>query len=220
LRYPNHLATRRLWLRHQALRRPIPENPMSSMSAKPSSMLASGPLLLIGIILLAALSRLLPHPPNFSPVEAVALFGGAYFAKRSTAMWIPLVAMFISDLALGLINGGIYSEYFLSAGFLLVYVCIAVSTVLGFGLRGRVNAFRVIGYSLVGSTLFFLITNFGAWLGSSMYPQTGAGLLAAYVTGIPFFQNTVLGTLFYATLMFGCFAYLRQRNPVLALQTA
>ena len=190
------------------------------MTSKSPSLLASGPLLLIGMIVLAALSRLLPHPPNFSPVEAVALFGGAYFARRSTAIWVPLAAMFLSDIALGLINGGIYSEYFLSAGFLLVYLCIALSTVLGFGLRGSVSAGRVIGYSLLGSVLFFLVTNFGVWLGSGMYPQTAAGLLATYVAGLPFFQNTVLGTLFYSTLLFGTFAWLRQRNPGLSLQTA
>ena len=190
------------------------------MSSKSFPLSASGPLLLIGMILLAALSRLLPHPPNFSPIEAVALFGGAYFAQRSTALWIPLAAMFLSDLALGLINGGIYSEYFLNAGFVLVYLCIALSTLLGFRLRGRVTAVRVAGYSLLGSLLFFLVTNFGTWLGSTMYPHSGAGLVAAYVAGIPFFQNTVGGTLFYAALMFGSFAYLRQRNPGLNLQTA
>lgn len=190
------------------------------MSSKSSSTLSSGPLLLSGIILLAALSRLLPHPPNFSPVAAVALFGGAYFANRSAALWIPLAAMLLSDIALGLINGGIYADYFLSAGFLLVYVCIAASTLLGFAMRGRVTAFRVLGYSLIGSLLFFLITNFGAWLGSSMYPQTAAGLLVAYEAGVPFLQNTVNGTLLYAILMFGSFAWLRQRNPGLSLQTA
>jgi hypothetical protein len=190
------------------------------MSSTSSPLSAPGPLLLIGIIVLAALSRLLPHPPNFSPVEAVALFGGAYFAKRSTAMWVPLAAMFVSDLILGLVNGGLYSEYFLSAGFVLVYLCIALSTVLGFGLRGRVGFARVTGYSLLGSLLFFVVTNFGAWLGSGMYPQTGAGLAAAYVAGVPFFQNTVAGTLFYSALMFGSFASLRRRNPALSLQTA
>jgi hypothetical protein len=190
------------------------------MSLKSSPPLASGPLLLTGLIVLAALSRLVPHPPNFSPVEAVALFGGAYFASRAMAVWVPLVAMFISDLVLGLINGGIYAEYFLSAGFMLIYLCIALSTVLGFALRGRVSGIRVVGYSLLGSMLFFLVTNFGTWLGSSMYPQTSAGLLAAYTAGIPFFQNTVAGTLFYSALMFGSFAYLRQRNPGLSLQTA
>jgi hypothetical protein len=190
------------------------------MSSKPSSLPASGPLLLAGIIVLAALSRLLPHPPNFSPVEAVALFGGAYFAKRSAALWVPLAAMFVSDLVLGLVNGGLYSEYFLSAGFLLVYACIALSTLLGFGLRGRASFARVTGYSLLGSVIFFIVTNFGAWLGSPMYPQTGAGLAAAYVAGLPFFQNTLLGTLFYAGLMFGSFAWMRRRHPGLSLQTA
>jgi hypothetical protein len=169
-------------------------------SQSPSS-LSSGPLLLAGMIILAALSRLLPHPPNFSPVEAIALFGGAYFVKRSAAIWVPLVAMFISDLALGLVNGGIYSEYFFSAGFVLVYLCIALCTVVGFALRGRVTAFRVAGYSLVGSVLFFLVTNFGAWLGSPLYPPTGAGL-------------------FYSVVLFGSFALLRRRIPALGLQTA
>ena len=180
---------------------------------------APGPLALAGLIVLAALTRLLPHPPNFSPVEAIALFGGAYFAARGWALVVPLVAMFISDLALGLVNGGIYFDYFASAGFLLVYACIALSTVLGFGLRGRVGGARVLGYSLVGSVLFFLVTNFGAWLGSPAYPQNAAGLAAAYVAGIPFFQWTVLGTLSYAALLFGGFALLRRQVPALRAQT-
>ena len=191
------------------------------MSRAPSSSSSvSGPLLLGGMIVLAALSRLLPHPPNFSPVEAIALFGGAYFANRRAAVWVPLAAMFVSDLALGLMNGGIYWSYFLSAGYLLVYACIALSALLGFGLRGRVNAARVGAYSIVGSLLFFVVTNFGAWLGSPMYPQTGAGLAAAYVAGIPFFQYTLLGTLCYSALLFGSFAWLRSRSPALLAQTA
>jgi hypothetical protein len=184
------------------------------------SLFAPGPLALAGLIVLAALTRLLPHPPNFSPVEAIALFGGAYFAARGWALLVPLVAMFASDLALGLVNGGIYFDYFASAGFVLVYACIALSTVLGFGLRGRVNGARVLGYSLIGSVLFFAVTNFGAWLGSPAYPQNAAGLAAAYVAGIPFFQWTVLGTLFYAALLFGGFALLRRQVPALRAQTA
>ena len=189
-------------------------------SSTASSSFAPGPLALAGLIVLAALTRLLPHPPNFSPVEAIALFGGAYFARRSAAIWVPLAAMFLSDLALGLVNGGIYWSYFLSAGFLLVYLCIALSALLGFGLRGRVSVLRVGAFSLLGSALFFLATNFGAWLGSPMYPQTGAGLAAAYVAGIPFFQYTLLGTLFYSALLFGSFAWLRARSPTLVAQTA
>ena len=140
--------------------------------------LPAGPLILAALIFIAALSRVLPHPPNFSPIEAVALFGGAYFARRHWALVVPLLAMFASDLVLGLLNGGIYWDYFASAGYLLVYVCIALSTLLGFGLRGKVNGSRVLGYSLAGSMLFFVVTNFGAWLSDPAYPKTVAGLVA------------------------------------------
>ena len=194
-------------------------NHPDSLSPSTGRLLAPGPLMLAGMILVAALSRLLPHPPNFSPVEAMALFGGAYFANRAWAVAVPLVAMLVSDLALAAIMGGTYLSYMAGLGFWAVYLCIALSTVMGFGLRGKVGAGRVLGYSLAGSVLFFAVTNFTTWFGSTMYPQTGAGLVAAYVAGIPFFQWTVLGTLFYAALLFGGFDLLRERLPSLRAQT-
>lgn len=169
--------------------------------------------------MIAALTRVLPHPPNFSPVEAIALFGGAYFASKRWAALVPLVGLFVSDLVLARLNGGLYASWFGSAGIWLVYLCIALTTVLGFGLRGKVSGARVLGYSLLGSVLFFVVTNFGAWLTDPMYPKTLAGLLAAYVAGVPFFQWTLLGTLFYAAILFGGFALLRHRLPVLRAQT-
>jgi hypothetical protein len=180
----------------------------------PTRKLHPGPWVLAVMILLAALTRLLPHPPNFSPVEAVALFGGAYFASRQLALLVPLLAMFLSDLALGLVNGGIYFDYFASAHFLGIYACIALSTVLGFGLRGRASGPRVLGYSLMGSVLFFLVTNA---ISSTEFCR--AGLLSCYAAGLPFFQWTVLGTLFYAALLFGGWALLRRRVPGLRAQT-
>ena len=182
--------------------------------------LAPGPWVLGGLILLAALSRLMPHPPNVSPVEAVALFGGAFFASRALALAVPVLAMLVSDLALGVVHGGLYAGWFGSTGFWLVYLCIAASVVLGFGLRGRASGVRVLGYCLAGSLLFFAVTNFGAWLASPVYPRSGAGLLQAYVAGIPFFQWTVLGTLAYAALLFGGFGLLRARLPALRPRTA
>ena len=189
---------------------------------QPARSLAIGPLVLTGMILLAALSRLLPHPPNFSPIEAVALFGGAYFAKRAWAIVVPLVAMAISDFVLGLVNGGVYLDYFINAHFLSIYACIALCTLLGFGLRGRVNGVRVLGYSLAGSVLFFLLTNFAVWLTANptLAPACGAGLGACYIAGLPFFQWTLLGTLFYSAILFGGFALLRSRIPQLRAQTA
>jgi hypothetical protein len=186
---------------------------------RPTSSFAPGPLILGAMILVAALTRVVPHPWNFSPVEAIALFGGAYFASRSLAIVVPLAAMLASDLILALVHGGSYSTYFFGTSFWLVYACIALSTVLGFGLRGKVNGVRVLGYSLAGSVLFFLVTNFSAWIGSSMYPQNAAGLMAAYIAGIPFFQGTLLGTLFFSALLFGGFSLLRHRMPALRVQT-
>ncbi|MGV8941624.1 MAG: DUF6580 family putative transport protein [Lysobacter sp.] len=186
----------------------------------PSSLLAAGPLVLIGLIVLAALTRVLPHPPNFSPVTAIALFGGAYFANRSWALLVPLVGLFLSDLVLASLNGGLYASWFSSTGIWIVYGCIALTTVMGFGMRGKVGGGSVLGYSLAGSVLFFLVTNFGAFLFDPMYPKTAAGLTAAYAAGIPFFQWTVLGTLLYSAVLFGGFALLRSQLPALRAHTA
>lgn len=177
-------------------------------------------LVLTGFVLAAALARLLPHPPNFSPIEAMALFGGAYFAHRSWALLVPLLAMVLSDIGLALLHGGAYSNYFGSGGFWLVYACIAGITVLGFALRGRVSALRVMGFGLVGSLTFFAVTNFGVWWGSAFYPQNLQGLIACYVAGLPFLHWTVLGTVFYSALLFGGYELLQRRVPGLRSQFA
>ncbi len=198
-------------------------NTSSSNTSRSTTLLASGPLMLAGMILLAALSRLLPHPPNFSPVEAIALFGGAYFASRVWAVAVPLLAMLVSDIALGLSMGGDYWSYVAtSLTFWSVYACVVLSSVLGFGLRGRVNGARVLGYGLAGSVLFFAVTNFAVWLMAT--PVSGhnacvSGLGACYLTAVPFFKNTVLGTLFYSAVLFGGFELLRRRVPALRAQT-
>jgi len=191
----------------------------ASAPSTPSSLLAPGPLLLAALIVVAALSRLLPHPPNFSPVEAIGLFGGAYFASRAWAVVVPLLAMLLSDVALATLNGGAYASWFGNGGIALVYLAVALCAVLGFGLRGKVGGARVLGYAVLGSVLFFAISNFGAWLFEPMYPKTAAGLLAAYVAGVPFFQSTVLGTMAYSALLFGGFSLLRARLPQLRAQT-
>src|SRR5687768_11567491 len=97
--------------------RPLPAIParMPPMN-RPNSSFAPGPLILGAMILAAALTRVMPHPWNFSPVEAIALFGGAYFASRSLAIVVPLVAMLASDLMLAAINGGLYATWFGNTG--------------------------------------------------------------------------------------------------------
>ena len=146
-------------------------------------------------ILFAAVLRLVPHPPNFTPIGAMALFSGAYLGRRGAIAFLaPLGALFMSDLVLGFYHG-----------MATVYFSVAMIVVLGWFALGRVSALRVGGAALLSSILFFAITNFGMWLSSGFYPRTLAGLEACYVAAIPFFQNTVAGDLFYAALIFGGF---------------
>lgn len=167
-------------------------------------------LLLTGMILLAAASRLLPHWPNFTPVGAMALFGAAAFPRRWMAWLVPFAALYLSDLAL---NNLLYAEYYGGLYFganAWVYLGFALTLVVGFGLLrgGEFSWLRIGGSVVVTTLLFFLLTNFGAWLGSPFYPQTGGGLLAAYAAGLPFLLNSAAGNLFFTGLLFGGARYL------------
>lgn len=186
----------------------MPE-PVKTMRSFLSPRLAA----LCGLILLAAFSRLIPHPPNFAPIGAMALFGGAAFADRRLAFVVPLAAMFLSDLAIGIRSGD------LSLGMHrlipVVYGSFALIVCLGFWLRRRRTLVPIAGASLAGSLVFFVLTNFGVWALGSSYPKTWEGLVACYVAGIPFFHNTLLGDAFYNTLLFGGLALAEYRFPVL-----
>jgi hypothetical protein len=186
--------------------------------AKPVEHLLSPRVLtLTAMILLVALARLLPHPPNFAPVESMALFAGALFVDRRLAILVPLAAMAISDVGLELLMGSGYGFHRLLP---LVYVCIAATVLLGFLLRGRIGVAAVAGASVVSALGFFLVTNFAVWWQSSMYPQTWQGLVACYVAALPFLNNAIAGALVYSAVLFGGYALLRRRYPALAAQTA
>ena len=152
------------------------------------------------MLLAAAASRLIPHPPNFSPIAALALFGGAQFADKRLAFLVPLAAMFLSDLFLGL-----------HSLIPVIYGSFALIVCLGFWLRRRQNVWAIGGTAIVGALLFFVLTNFGVWALGQMYPKTPAGLLDCYVAAIPFFQNTLSSNLFYAALLFGGLAIAENR---------
>lgn len=158
----------------------------------------------ISIIVGAAASRLIPHPPNMASITAVALFGGAYLSHKWLAFAVPLAALFLSDLFLGF-----YSHMEIVYGSFALVVCI------GLLLRKRRAPFRIAGAALASSILFFLITNFGVWVFGSLYPKNAAGLLACYVAAIPFFQNTLIGDALYTTVLFGGFALAEKQWPSL-----
>jgi hypothetical protein len=149
------------------------------------------------LILLAAFSRIIPHPANFTPITAIALFGSAYLDKRS-ALLIPIAALLVSDYFIGFYDGMVWVY-----GSFLAIACI------GFLLRNRRTVPMILGASISGSVLFFLVTNFGVWMSSpGLYPHTVAGLIACYTAAIPFFRNTLGGDLLFVTVIFGLYALL------------
>lgn len=143
------------------------------------------------IIFLAAGLRLVPHPPNFAPIGAMALFGGVYLSKKH-AFVVPLSTMLVSDLFLGFHN----TIPFVYGSFLLIGL-------VGIVLKRKKSPSHVVTASLSSSIIFFVITNFGVWLVGGLYPPTVNGLSEAYIMALPFFRNTVLGDLFYTCLLFG-----------------
>jgi hypothetical protein len=156
-------------------------------------------LLITGFILLAALSRLLPHPPNFTPVIAIALFAGAYFRNSLWAWVLPLCVMMVSDLGLWWLHG--YDLFTLMR--LVIYLSLLAIVGIGIPVGRKISVSGVLGGSLAGAILFFVVTNFAVWLGGRLYPMTWEGLMACYTAAIPFFRNTLMSTLLYSALMFG-----------------
>jgi len=163
------------------------------------------------LISITALSRLLPHPFNFTPIAAIALFAGTYITNKIHAFLLPLIALFISDILLQLTTGnGFYKDM------IFVYGSFALITSMGFLLRGREQRQTIMVASLVGSIAFFFITNFGTWLMYDMYPKTFQGLFSCYIAGIPFFKGTIMGDLFYNFVLFASYALAKWRFPVLS----
>ncbi len=148
----------------------------------------------VSLIFFAILSRFLPHPPNFTPIAAIALLSSKGFANRWVAFLIPIVSLFISDLFLGLYT----TIPFVYGSFILI-------ALLGRYVK-KINIFSV----LLSSSIFFLVTNLGVWL--LHYQLTVEGLFQCYILALPFFLNTVIGDLVYGALLIYPFYVLQKRN--------
>ena len=153
--------------------------------------------IVISVILISigATFRLLPHPWNFTPIVAVALFSGVYLGKKY-AFFVPLLAMFLSDVFLG------FYEWKLM---LAVYGSFALVGLIGLAIKKRKNPATVLAGSLTASILFFLITNFAVWQFSFWYSKTLSGLFQCYLLALPFFRSALLGDLFYTGILFGAY---------------
>lgn len=160
-------------------------------------------------ILVAAISRLFPHIPNFTPIAAMALFGSVYMTDKRLAFVVPLIAMLISDIGLEIISGwGFHNTL------IYVYISFALTSLIGLMVRNKVSVISITTASIISSVLFFIITNFGVWAAGGF--QLGlAGLTTTYALGIPWFAPTLLGDLFFNGVLFGAFYLAQRRYPVL-----
>lgn len=153
------------------------------------------------LIVLGVVCRVVPHPWNFAPVGAIALFGGATFASRRAAILVPLVAMFLGDTFIGL-----------HSLMPVIYTTYALIAILGMALRERrTSPLFIAGAATLGAIVFFVITNFADWL--AFYPRTAAGLVACYVNAIPFFDRTLVSDLLFSAIFFGLYALAERRLP-------
>ena len=168
---------------------------------------------LVGLTFAAAASRLVPHPHNFAPIGALALFGGATYASTRAAFLVPLAAMFLSDLGIGLVSGdmalGLHALMPVVYGSFLLIVC------LGFVLRRRRRIGPIAVTTVAASLLFFVLTNLGNWALLDAYPPTWEGLVACYVAALPYLGNTMLGDAAYGIALFGGMALLERGVPAL-----
>lgn len=156
------------------------------------------------MVVAAAFMRLVPHWPNFTPIAAIALFGGTYIKRKELAFLIPVSALLLSDLFLGF-----------HSTMIPVYASFLLIVSLGFILRRTVTVKGIVTASLASSLLFFLITNFAVWYSGLMfYPHTPAGLMASYVAGLPFFWNGLAGDLFYNGILFGAYYLITNKVSV------
>lgn len=168
-------------------------------------------------ILLAALSRLIPHPANFAPIGGMAILGAVHYNKRYWAYLIPIISMWISDLIL---NNVVYAQYFdhfvwFYQGSLFTYGAFALITLMATVTVKNIRVSNLLLAALSASVIFFLVSNFGVWVSSGMYPHSWSGLTACYGAAIPFFKNTILGDLCYTGVLFGIYELATRQFPVL-----
>jgi len=148
-------------------------------------------LLALILIVIAAALRIAPHPWNFTPVGAMALFSGAILKDRRLAFLFPLLALFVGDIFIGL--------YKIIP---IIYASFLISVAIGLWLRGHRTVARISLATLLGAIQFFLVSNFAFWQFMNTYPHDASGLFACYVAAIPLFWNTLAGDAVYVAALF------------------
>ncbi|MFM2326051.1 MAG: hypothetical protein RIR31_253 [Bacteroidota bacterium] len=168
-----------------------------------------------GLILVAAITRLIPHPPNFAPIASLAIFGGSVITNKKYALVLPLGALLLSDILFELFTTtqGFYdiSQSFVYGAFILI-------TFLATQIK-KVNAINILLACIWSGAIFFILSNFGVWLTGIYYPKTFTGLIACYAAAVPFYKdelfgnmllNTFMSNVFFTALLFGAYALIKK----------
>ncbi len=173
------------------------------------------PLIVIALLILAAAcSRLIPHPPNFAPIASLAIFGGAVISNKKYALLLPIGALLLSDILFELFTTT-QGFYDISQSF--VYAAFFIITFLASKIK-KVNAVNILFACLWSGAIFFILSNFGVWLTGAFYPKTFNGLMQCYAAAIPFYKNELFGNMllntfmsniFFTALLFGAYALLK-----------
>jgi hypothetical protein len=175
------------------------------LDLSPGNLIGPRTALIAAIVIASAALRIAPHPVNFTPIGAIALFSGAYFTTKRAAIAVPLLSLIAGDVFIGFNRLVPY-----------VYASFLVSVVLGFWLSRKKSATRIAAATLAGAIQFFLVSNFAMWAsGLGSYSKDASGLIACYVRGAPLFWNTLAGDAFYAAVLFGGMALAEKRFPSL-----
>ena len=166
-------------------------------------------------MLVGAFARIIPHMPNFTPTEGLTLFGAAYLSRKYLAILLPILMIYASDFVL---NNTILRVYFTEQEGIIwfsnymIFTIISIVAIVGIGsvLLKKVSFLNVGISAFVSSLAFFLISNFGVWLSSTlMYSKGFAGLIAVYTAGLPFFKTTLISSLVFTSIIFGSFELLK-----------
>ena len=175
-------------------------------------------VVIISLILFASFSRIIPHMPNFTPIGAMALFGGAYLKNRYYAFLNPISSLWLSDLILNNFIFSFYSDFtWFYPGFLWQYTSFILIIIIGYLFLKKLNFKNVFITTVLSSLLFFIITNFGVWISGSMYTLDFQGLITCYTMALPFFKGTLLGFMCYSAFLFGVLEFSKHKFEILKI---
>jgi len=139
------------------------------------------------VLALLVASRLIPHPPNFTPVIAIAVMCSYFFKNKYISLSVLFLSMFLSDVFIGFYQ----NMYVVYLSLLLIVYFFSI-------VKNKITSKNLFIFCFIGSLIFFLVSNFGVWAFGGMYEKNFDGLIYCYFLAIPFFTNTFLSTVFFS----------------------